>query len=142
MARSAPRRIACSLLAALMLLTAVEASGASVRIFRRFAVLSFDSGATQLADELACESSVTPRTGESDASTRLVARPSGRLAALVDAPPRAGLEITFIGLLVATIVVYHIWLDHRAPGRAERGALRSSRRAPSPSRTPPSPTVP
>lgn len=50
-------------LVALMALTAVETCDASLRIFWRFAVLSFDNPATQLQDELACESSPTSQAG-------------------------------------------------------------------------------
>jgi hypothetical protein len=46
-------------LVALLALTVVDAPAASLRIFWRFAVLSFDSPATQAFDELACESSTS-----------------------------------------------------------------------------------
>ena len=51
------------LMVALMAITAVETCDASLRIFWRFAVLSFDNPATQLQDELACEASPTSQAG-------------------------------------------------------------------------------
>jgi len=61
-----------AVLIALMAVSAVEACDASLRIFLRFAILSFDNPATQLQDELVCESSPTSQAGtEALGSTRL-----------------------------------------------------------------------
>lgn len=89
------RRVACLLLAGLVCLAAVDAAEASLRIVLRFAVLSFDSPATQYFDELVCETSPPSQAGrEADQSTRLGPRPSGRLVldALSDRPPGPALS--------------------------------------------------
>ena len=66
--------------ASLVLLATLEAPGASLRSFWRYAVLSFDSPATQLADEALSESSPTSQAGADAVQyTRLVVRPGGRL---------------------------------------------------------------
>ena len=49
--------LAATLAVALLALTTAEAPGASMRIFWRYAVLSFDNPATQLFDEMASASS-------------------------------------------------------------------------------------
>ena len=93
------RSIGILSLALLMVVGAVSAADASLRILWRYAVLSFDSPATQHADELACESSPTSEAGaEARQSTRLACRPAGRLGPaaveLYGAAPDLGAGVT------------------------------------------------
>jgi hypothetical protein len=82
-----PRRPTCGVLLALLMLAALEAPEASVRVLWRFAVLSWDSPATQVFDEIVCESSPPSQAGaEAQRATRLGARPSARLAPDTAAP--------------------------------------------------------
>ena len=76
-------RVASLLLALVVCLGAIQAPEASIRIIFRFAVLSWDNPATQLFDELICESSPPSQAGaEAGQSTRLGVGVSSRL--LVD----------------------------------------------------------
>ena len=61
--RGRTRLVLSAAMVVLLALTAVETCDASLRIFWRFAVLSYDNPATQLQDELACESSPTSQAG-------------------------------------------------------------------------------
>jgi hypothetical protein len=76
------RRLTCGVLLAPVILAALEAPEASVRIIWRFAGLSWDSPATQLFDEVICESSPPSQAGaEARQATRLAVRPSAPSAA-------------------------------------------------------------
>ena len=80
-------RLACLLLALLVGVVALQAAEASIRIVSRFTVLSWDNPATQLFDELICESSPPSQAGaEAGQVTRLAVRASGRLVADSVAP--------------------------------------------------------
>jgi hypothetical protein len=80
-------RVACVLLALLLGVAAVQAAEASLRIVMRFAVLSWDSPATQVSDEMVCESSPPSQAGvEAGQGARLAVGASGRLAADPVAP--------------------------------------------------------
>jgi hypothetical protein len=80
-------RLACLLLAILLGMGAIQAAEASVRIVFRFAVLSWDNPATQLFDELVCETSAPSRAGaEAGHGTRLAVRASSRLVSDSVAP--------------------------------------------------------
>jgi hypothetical protein len=82
MSPRAPLRLACLLLAVLIALAAFEAAGASTRILWRFVVLSWDNPATQLLDEMVCESSPPSQAGaDAGQVTGLAVRPAGRLVA-------------------------------------------------------------
>ena len=73
-------RLACLLLALLIGVGAIQAAEASVRIVLRFTVLSWDNPATQLFDELVCETSAPSQAGsEAGQSTRLAVQASSRL---------------------------------------------------------------
>lgn len=84
------RRLAAALLVLVVLLVAsVETPLASLRIAWRFMVLSFDSPATQVMDDLVCESSPPSQAGaEAGHWTRLAALSSARIVP-VAAPLRA-----------------------------------------------------
>jgi len=74
-------------LVAVVALATAGAPDAALRIFRRFVVLSWDSPATQLSDELAGGFSPPSDAGdEARQWSRLACRPTGRLA-LDAAPP-------------------------------------------------------
>jgi hypothetical protein len=76
------RRLLGPLVVLLVALATVQAADASIRIVFRFTVLSWDNPATQLFDELICESSPPSQAGaEAGQFTRLGARASGRLFA-------------------------------------------------------------
>ena len=80
-------RLASLLLVLVVGLGAVQAAEASIRIIFRFAVLSWDNPATQLFDELVCESSPPSQAGaEAGQSTRLGGGVPGRLLADPIAP--------------------------------------------------------
>lgn len=82
------RQLSSALLLVALLALTIEAPFAAVRIVWRFAVLSFDSSATQLLDELACEASPPSQAGrEADLGTRLAVTRPGAVASL-DAPSR------------------------------------------------------
>ena len=73
-------RLACLLLVFLLGMGAIEAAEASIRIVVRFAVLSWDNPATQLFDELVCETSAPSQAGsEAGQCTRLAVQASSRL---------------------------------------------------------------
>jgi hypothetical protein len=73
-------RLACLLLALLLGMGAIQAAEASIRIVFRFVVLSWDNPATQVFDELVCETSAPSRAGsEAGQSTRLAVRASSHL---------------------------------------------------------------
>ena len=75
-------RLACLLLALVVGLAALQAGEASIRIVYRFTVLSWDNPATQVFDELICESSPPSQAGaEAGQSARLAVGTSGGLAA-------------------------------------------------------------
>jgi hypothetical protein len=77
-----PYSLACVALVMLIGLAALEAAEASNRILWRFTVLSWDNPATQVSDELVCESSPPSEAGaEAGQSTRLSVAASGRLPA-------------------------------------------------------------
>ena len=72
-------RLACLLLALLLGMGAIQAAEASIRIVFRFAVLSWDNPATQLFDELVCETSAPSQAGsEAGQCARLAVRASRR----------------------------------------------------------------
>ena len=79
--RFLPRhRLLCLALVLLVGLATVEAADASIRCLFRFLVLSYDNPATQLFDELVCESSPPSQAGvEAGHGTRLAAQYSGHL---------------------------------------------------------------
>jgi hypothetical protein len=80
-------RLASLLLVLVVGLGAIQAAEASVRIVFRFAVLSWDNPATQLFDELVCESSPPSQAGaEAGQSTRLGVGVPGRLLTDAIAP--------------------------------------------------------
>ena len=80
-------RFACLLLALLIGVGAIQAVEASIRIVLRFTVLSWDNPATQLFDELVCETSAPSRAGsEAGQCTRLAVQGSRRLVADPVAP--------------------------------------------------------
>ena len=85
------RRLAAALLVLVVLpLASLETPLASLRIAWRFMVLSFDSPATQVMDDLVCESSPPSQAGaEAGRWTRLAALASARIAP-VSAPLSAG----------------------------------------------------
>jgi hypothetical protein len=92
--RSLPRLI-CLLLAVLVGVGALQAIDASIRIVFRFTVLSWDNPATQLFDELICESSPPSQAGaEAGQFTRLAVRTSGRLVADPVAPDPESLALS------------------------------------------------
>jgi hypothetical protein len=97
--KSAFRLIGVLALAAMMVVSVAAAGDASLRIFWRYLVLSYDNPITQHADELACESSPISQAG-ADARhfTRLACRPAGHLASadveLYDAALDLGAGIT------------------------------------------------
>ena len=75
-------RLACLMLVVLMGLAVFQAAEASTRILWRFMVLSWDNPATQMFDELICESSPPSQAGaEAGQSTRLAVAASGQLPA-------------------------------------------------------------
>jgi hypothetical protein len=75
-------RLACLVLALLVLAGALQAADASTRIICRFTVLSWDNPATQHFDELICETSPPSRAGaEAGQVARLAAGTPGRLTA-------------------------------------------------------------
>ena len=97
--RSLPQLVAVLVLVALMVVSAATAGDASLRIFWRYAVLSYDNPLSQHADELISESSPISQAGaEARQFTRLVSRPTGRLVAPAvqpyDAAPDLGAGIT------------------------------------------------
>ena len=72
-------RLACLLLTLLIGVGAIQAAEASVRIVLRFTVLSWDNPATQLFDELVCETSAPSQAGsEAGQCARLAVRASRR----------------------------------------------------------------
>jgi hypothetical protein len=82
--------LACSLLALLVAVGALQAAEASLRIVFRFAVLSWDNPATQLSDELICESSPPSQAGvEARQRTRLAVQASRPLVVDPVAPHRS-----------------------------------------------------
>jgi hypothetical protein len=90
MSRSSRRLVWNLAVASLVLLATFEAPSASLRSVWRYVVLSFDSPATQMADELLGESSPTSRAGaEAAQSTRLAVQRGGSLVSLSRASRRA-----------------------------------------------------
>jgi hypothetical protein len=91
---SSVSRYAAGVILASLLLAAVEVSGATLRIIWRAAVLSWDSPATQLADELAGRFSPLSDAGaDARQSTRLACRPTGQLTRHHAPPPAADPEL-------------------------------------------------
>jgi hypothetical protein len=79
--------VGCLALVLLVALGAIEAAEASRRIVLRFTVLSFDNPATQLFDELICETSPPSQAGaEAGQATRLAIAGSARLGVAAAAP--------------------------------------------------------
>ena len=80
-------RLAGLFLAILLGLGAIQAAEASNRIVFRFVVLSWDNPATQVFDELVCETSAPSQAGsEAGQRTRLAVQVSSRLASDSVAP--------------------------------------------------------
>jgi hypothetical protein len=80
MSRRDLHRLACLVLVVLVGVAAFQAAEASIRILWRFTVLSWDNPATQVFDELVCESSPPSQAGaEAGQSTRLAVAASGQL---------------------------------------------------------------
>ena len=89
-------RLACLLLALLLGMGAIQAAEASIRIVFRFVVLSWDNPATQLFDELVCETSAPSQAGsEAGQGTRLAVRASSRLVSDFVAPHPASPALSF-----------------------------------------------
>jgi hypothetical protein len=79
--------LACLALVVLIGLAAFQAAEASTRILWRYTVLSWDNPATQVFDELVCESSPPSQAGaEAGQSTRLAIGASAHLPADAVAP--------------------------------------------------------
>ena len=79
--------LSCLALVLLIGVAAFQAAEASTRILWRYMVLSWDNPATQIFDELVCESSPPSQAGtEAGQSTRLSVVASGRLPADSVAP--------------------------------------------------------
>ena len=83
-------RLACLMLVVLMGLAVFQAAEASTRILWRFMVLSWDNPATQILDELICESAPPSHAGtEAGLSARLAIQNSAHVADPVLAQPRS-----------------------------------------------------
>jgi hypothetical protein len=95
---TASRVVLGAVLAALMVLSAVEMCDASLRIFWRFAVLSFDNPVTQLQDELVCESSPTSQAGAEALRSARLAVLAWRPLATVAAPPCGRIDALLFGI--------------------------------------------